>query len=426
MKTNQPQDQQSNGSKNSQQHDDVIDLVRQIFQTISKSKKIPPVIRGELAKLQDRYLKISMETPNLFRLKNHQTRVFLSAIVSISVEQHTKDAITDQYIKKIKSMVKTIVNLEQYDSQLFIKLQNDLEKFLQRQIKRTEIKKKRKDEKQKGLKKIIQAKKTSKQILQDKIANRKLPKFVNNILVDEWFNVLVLFNLRHDPQSDEYQDSLIFVDLLVELTHADSQSVLTKSQTVTLSDKYQKGLELVAFNSLDSKIKSKELITKINQLLNSRTPEKENRTEKELANKEKNLKENIVKPKDIIKLSSLTKLQKFSQITNKNETQATESVSGIETDSKTDTKHGSKIEIKTKIDYSKLMDSFKEGDWFEISTDKHKFIKAKLSWISPISGKYLFVDLNGLKITDKTETELIHSLQNQTIRMLNSKYGVSN
>ncbi|MCF6319016.1 MAG: DUF1631 domain-containing protein, partial [Proteobacteria bacterium] len=352
-----------------------------------------------------------------FRLKNHQTMVFLSDIVSISVEQHTKDGVTDQYIKKIKSMVKKIVNLDQYDSQLFIKLQNDLERFIKRQIKRTEIKKKREDEKQKGLKKIIQAKKSAKQLLHDRIANKRLPKFVNNILIDEWFNVLVLFNLRHDPQPDEYQDSLIFIDLLVELTHADSQSIYSKSQILTLLKKYKKGLELVAHTTTDSKAKSKKLLNNINQLINSRISKKkkiEGKIKKEKIrkeelksnvakkNKEQKPKKDIAKAKNIIISSALKNPKKYKNTKQKR---------GIKTTAP---------QSESKMTYSELIDSFKEGDWYEISTDNHKFIKAKLSWISPISGKYLFVDLNGLKITDKSESELKLSLQNKTIRILNS------
>ena len=45
----------------------------------------------------------------------------------------------------------------------------------------------------------------------------------------------------------------------------------------------------------------------------------------------------------------------------------------------------------------------KVGTWVEfIDTDTGAKERAKLSWISPISAKYLFVNRKGLKVSDKT------------------------
>ena len=45
----------------------------------------------------------------------------------------------------------------------------------------------------------------------------------------------------------------------------------------------------------------------------------------------------------------------------------------------------------------------KVGMWVEFNnTDNGSKERAKLSWISPITGKYLFVNRKGLKVADKT------------------------
>ncbi len=403
MDKNETNNIENNDPKDGRQSNDVQDLVSQIFRTITNNNEIPKTVKDELAKLHPSYLQIALDTPNLFRLENHQARLFLNAITTLTTEQHTLGLITELFIKKTKTLVEQINELEQYDSKLFIKLQSDLERFIKRQVKRTKIKKKRENEKQKGLDKINQAKKSAKQLLHDRITHKKLPRFVNNLLIEDWFNVLVLFNLRYNSHSKEYQENLTFIDLLVKYSHADSMSSVSKSQILSLSEKYKKGLEMVAFNSTDCDTKSKELLMKMTQLIQSRISKKKEDEVREKKNNTKSTKDNLVKPEDIIKISALQKQQENNSARNIQK----KKIQPIET------------KKENNIDFSEVIGSMKKGDWFEISIEKNKFIKAKLSWISPISGKYLFVDLNGLKINDQTKTELQEGLQNKTIKVLN-------
>lgn len=48
----------------------------------------------------------------------------------------------------------------------------------------------------------------------------------------------------------------------------------------------------------------------------------------------------------------------------------------------------------------------KVGTWIEFTDAQGNKERAKLSWISPISSKYLFVNRKGLKVADKTAVQL--------------------
>jgi hypothetical protein len=54
--------------------------------------------------------------------------------------------------------------------------------------------------------------------------------------------------------------------------------------------------------------------------------------------------------------------------------------------------------------------ALKVGTWVEFEADSERPERAKLSWISPISGKYLFVNRRGLKVADKTLDQLAGEL----------------
>lgn len=46
------------------------------------------------------------------------------------------------------------------------------------------------------------------------------------------------------------------------------------------------------------------------------------------------------------------------------------------------------------------------GNWLEFSLADDPMTRAKLSWISPMSGRYLFVNRRGLKVADYSAQEL--------------------
>jgi hypothetical protein len=63
---------------------------------------------------------------------------------------------------------------------------------------------------------------------------------------------------------------------------------------------------------------------------------------------------------------------------------------------------------------SEALDSvraLKSGCWFEFCNDDGSRERAKLSWISPISGRYLFVNRRGLKVADKAAAQLAAEIE---------------
>jgi len=51
------------------------------------------------------------------------------------------------------------------------------------------------------------------------------------------------------------------------------------------------------------------------------------------------------------------------------------------------------------------------GAWFVLTDEHERTLRAKLSWVSPISGRFLFVDRKGLKIAEKTLPVLASELR---------------
>jgi hypothetical protein len=62
-------------------------------------------------------------------------------------------------------------------------------------------------------------------------------------------------------------------------------------------------------------------------------------------------------------------------------------------------------------EFLKAAREIKVGTWLEFADEQGNRERAKLSWISPISSKYLFVNRRGLKVCDKTVFALAAELR---------------
>jgi hypothetical protein len=60
------------------------------------------------------------------------------------------------------------------------------------------------------------------------------------------------------------------------------------------------------------------------------------------------------------------------------------------------------------------------GTWLEFGHGSDAPERAKLSWISPMSGRYLFVNRRGLKVADHSPHELARAMADGQVRVLDS------
>lgn len=402
-------DEAKKGDAKSRTADDVTNLVNGLFEEITNELTVHEKIRQTLSDLRGTYLKLAHDTPNLFAIENHQARLFLTSALKTSSKWDQERDPKYSYIKKLESVVNTIINLKKYDNNVFIKAGNDLEKQIGRIEKLQNIKIKREKEKSTGQNKILLAKHNTKNILIEKMSGKTIPLFAKEILLSEWFNVLVLLNLRCTITSEEYQEKLNFVDQLISYSQKKSQNAINESQINKLAENYKKGLLLVAFNPTDSEKKYIELrnnLVKINLTRPSAKVQKtktNNEVDAPIKIENPSIQATHMKPSDVLKISQFQKQPK-PQLTKQKVI-------------KTSTKIREKQE---KNDYNKIVTSLAKGTWFEFSNQNGSYIKAKLSWISPISEKYLFVDSNGIKLSDKTKLEMIEGIKNKSIRILNT------
>lgn len=374
-----------------QKDEDTIDLVGMLFQFIVDDRNLPDAIQVILAKLQIPYLKIALQDKNLFADKNHPARKLLDSLSIASVGWSQESDNKNQFINKIEEIVQEILECDEFEIEVFNQLQSNFDQFLKKLEKKADVLQKRTKEKSLGQEKIDLAKKDSAQLFVDKITNTEMPILIRDILLGEWVNVLVLMNLRYSKDSEEYKEKVDFIDEIINYSHPSKDKIIDDTIITKLTDTYEDGLKLVAFNP-------KEIIDKQYLLVNC-LKDIHQLNDRPLSDSEIEL----ITPEEILKLSTIKK----------NDNNIVEYIEEIIEPSDTQ-----KTFDETKDIYLETISSMKTGTWLEFINEDKTTVRGKLSWISPITDKYLFVNARGLKISDKSKLELAAGLRDKSIRKL--------
>ncbi len=384
-------DANSKDKKVRQKDEDTINLVALLFQFIVEDRNLPDSIQVILARLQIPYLKIALQDSHLFADKTHPARTLLDKLSLASVGWNEDTDKNNRFISKLEQIVHDILDLDEYGYEVFTALQTDFEKFLKQLNKKSDVLQRRTQQKTIGQEKISQAKEYTAQLLVDKITNKQMPILVRDILLGEWSNVLVLMHLRHTTDSEEYQQKILFIDDIIKYCAPINNTQVTKTDVQKLSELYKTGLDLLAYQAKELIDKQHELVSCIYEVHNIDLLHKDNQDPVE-----------YILAEEILKLSENHKQNEISEYIEK--------IIAPSEDK----------QIYEKIDdeFSEMVSALEVSTWMEFFQPDKTTIRAKLSWISPITGKFLFVNSRGLKTSDKTKLALAEGFRNSSIRLL--------
>ncbi len=366
-----------------------IDLIVLLFKYIVDDRNLPDATQVILSHLQIPYLKIALQDSNLFSDKTHPARVLLNDLSIASVGWSREVDEKGVFLDEIKAISQKIVNNETYSDEYFNDLIDEFSAFNKNLKESTKKVQDQTNEKLHKKEKLIQAKKVAAEVLINKMTNKKMPKLFKDILLGSWLYILVLTDIKHSRTSDEYKDKVDFINNLIALAHFSEEVTITKTQIDDLLRQYIKGLKLVTFNK---EIVKKKLLKLKKQLVDIHFNLDLEATESETESQE---------------IIGLAEIQDHELGV----------VSYIKEEEARSTANENIVVDDASLN---LVKSMQVGDWliFNDLDESNKTIEAKLSWISPITGKYLFVLASGLKYKDIIPQQIAMGLTDKTIVMV--------
>jgi hypothetical protein len=377
--------------------EDTIDLVGMLFEFILQDRNLPPQIQALIGRLQIPFLKIAILDKHLFAQKSHPARRLLDAMADAGKSWSAESDVDNKLHDRIKAIVETILN--DFDDDLAV-IEHELagfEQFLHQHKRRSELAEQRAAEVTRGREKLHTARRDAAREILARIGNRELAPVVHNVLSRPWANYLVLTDLRHGKDSDEWRNALRFADEFVWSSlpkSSDPDKTRLRSLLPQLEKALKHGLGTVAYHEGDVRTLMQELSKFYQGLLNGESFE--------VKTAEAVIADNVAAEAARDPQEGAAN----SEPTPVNQSPVEEIVmsSGTVEPDEPEKVDGDDESVRA-------AQQMKVGNWVEFIDENGNHERAKLSWISPISSKYLFVNRRGLKVCDKSIAALAVELR---------------
>jgi len=367
--------------------EDTIDLVGMLFEFILEDRNLPAEMQVLLARLQIPYLKVALIDRRMFAHRNHPARRLLDALADAG-KGWSVDADRDHRLyDKVKSIVDRLLQDFDDDMHIFDRLSGELQEFLDVGRKRAELAEQRVAESTRGREKLEQARRRAAREIVDRIGQRHLPALAHGVLTRAWANYLVLTLLRQGDESPEFREALRFVDDFIATVQPMSDPTarqLLRNRLPFIERNLRRGLAAVAFQEADTE----QLMTQLQEFYRQQLGEAR-------------------APAADIPAAPLPIPDSIQAIVEPELLEPEDDDLGIDDDAIADNFLAQAAELRV-------------GQWVAFVDEEENSERAKLSWISPISGRYLFVNRRGLKVADHSQVSLAAALANGRATVLES------
>lgn len=375
--------------------EDTIDLVGMLFEYILQDRNLPAQMQALFGRLQIPYLKVAILDKHLFAQKSHAARRLLDLLADAGKSWSEESDRDHRLYDRIKACVETVLRDFDDDVGVFERELASFSDFIDQHRKRAELAEQRAADATRGREKLQSARRTAAREILKRIEDRNLPPVVHSVLSRPWANYLVLTVLRQGEESDEWKNALRFADEFVwSAQPKTTESEITRLRALLpqLEKALRHGLATVAYHESDIRQLMGELSSFYKRLLDGQKIET------------KTVKEVIAETASSNAATAVDGAESAAQgdaaATTPAATQSPveEIVLGSATiESETETPAEAEED-----EFVKAVRAIKVGTWIEFTDESEQCERAKLSWISPISSKYLFVNRRGLKVCDKT------------------------
>ncbi len=373
--------------------EDTIDLVGMLFEFILEDRNLPPQMQVLLARLQIPYLKAAILDRRLFAHRQHPARRLLDSLADVAKGWSDESDKDRRLHDKVKAIVEQLLHEFDDDMGIFDRLLSDLQEFQELTRKRAELAEQRVAESTRGREKLEQARRRAAREILERIDGRPIPPLVHGVLARAWANYLVLILLRQGEDSPEFSDGLRFVNEFIATTRlgSDEESRATLRQMLPgIERALRRGLANVAFQENDVERLLDQLRALYRQQLGEAGPTAATTSEQAPAAIPESIQSIVDTVQESAPLAADTMDEPLELLA---------------------------PEVRAQME---VVGAMKPGTWIEFCPADSAAERAKLSWISPMSGRYLFVNRRGLKVGDFAPPELATSLAAGTARILAS------
>ncbi|WP_445939152.1 DUF1631 domain-containing protein [Pseudomonas sp.] len=372
--------------KVSDQEADVIDLVGMLFDFILDDDNLPDNCKTTLSHLHTPYLKVALQDKALFTQHHHPARRLLNAMAQAGV-LYGGEGDERGLLAKMQWVVERVIHDFFGDLQLFEGLLEEFNEFVATLRHKVELRERRAVEAAKGRDKLLGARQHAVEVIANSLNNRQPPTIIRNFLELTWADVLVFVLLRNGEQSPEWQRACEAAEQLAwsgTLLDEAGRDRLQKLRVPLLED-LRKGLELLGGYHEDGIRRLLQDLVACQHAVQAKQPQVAA----------------LLKP--TLPESPLGAM--------------------LGEDAALATLAPRESTLSTRaLALAKELGHIEFGTWFEF-VNGEQVRTLKLSWFSPTTRNYMFVDQSGQRVAIKPLTQLATEMEQGLARIVTPERG---
>ncbi|WP_369958741.1 DUF1631 domain-containing protein [Pseudomonas benzenivorans] len=367
------------------QEADIVDLVGMLFDFILDDENLPDSCKTILSHLHTPYLKVAVQDKALFTQHHHPARRLLNSMAQAGV-LYGGEGDERGLLAKMQWVVERVIQDFDGDLQLFGRLQEEFDAFVATLKHKVDLRERRAVEAAKGRDKLLGARQQALDIIARSLHEREPPSIIRNFLELTWADVLVFTLLRHGEQSDEWQRACEVAEQLAwsgTLLDAAGRERLQALRVPLLSDLRQGLQQLGSYHEEGIRRLLKDLVA-CQHAVQAKQPQVAAQLPPALPDSP--LGAMLGEDAELARLAP----------------------------------QGAELSPRAQVLANQLA-HIEFGTWFEFTTDAQARV-LKLSWFSPTTHNYMFVDQSGQRAAIKPRALLAREMEQGLARILSEAH----
>ncbi|MBV1881078.1 MAG: DUF1631 domain-containing protein [Pseudomonadales bacterium] len=402
---------------------DIINLVAMLFEFILDDRNMPEAVKSRISRLQIPVLKVAIMDHSFINHATHPLRRLLNQLAQAGVGLGGKeDYAQDKLHNKLDEVITRILTEFETGAELFDELLEDFNDFIESEERRTRIIEQRTKDSEEGKARAEQARDETARILHDKIKGANIPSELAKMLSGPWSNYLFLLFLKYGKNNDQWKEGVQTVDDLIWSIQPKENRTDREKLLLTIPGllrDLKQGLEMVSYSPLEMSILFDEL-KRIHQVCARSSTSRKVKTVRAKKVSENEFVANLDANSSAGKLN-LSTSQSVTHVDNINgsirsheDAEALcKEISDLDSEN-----NGKQVTSGHSDAFLEHANSLQVGAWVEFITEDHSSVRCKLAAKIKAVDKLIFVNRAGVKVLEKTTSELSAELEQGVVKFL--------
>jgi len=203
------------GSGMGQMEGMTLDIVIMLFDQIFDDRKIPSAMKGLIGRLQIPTLKVAILDKTFFSKKTHPARRLLDSLGDIALHLPPDFGSSSPLYIELDRLVQKLIDSFQDNLEVFEAMRAEVERMTSEGVQHAEAEARDLAQEVERKEKLALAKAVAQHAIKLRVDTKKLPPVIVRFLSQQWVKLLLVAYAKHGSESDAYKTATSTMDLLI-------------------------------------------------------------------------------------------------------------------------------------------------------------------------------------------------------------------